>query len=88
MIIRINVAKLIQYFKENWGSPFVLGFMILLMTAAAYLAMGQEAVANDLAVYAYYSLVAGVALQLAAFIRENRGERRQNIGNQKAKNRC
>jgi hypothetical protein len=39
------------------------------------LASGNEAVANEVAVYAYYSLVVGVVLQLAAFIRDERRKR-------------
>jgi hypothetical protein len=39
-------------------------FMILLMAAALFLADGVELVANEIAVYAYYFLVAGVVLQI------------------------
>jgi len=49
--------------------------MLLLMVAAAHLALGLEAKANDLAVYAYYSLVVGVVLQLISFVRCKREER-------------
>ncbi|MCS7385828.1 MAG: hypothetical protein NDF55_03670 [archaeon GB-1867-005] len=78
LIIKIKLSskriyKLdLTYFLENWGAPFIITFMILLITAAAYLALGNELTANKLAEYAYYNLVAGVLLQLAYFIREER----------------
>ena len=57
------------YVRENWGAPFILGFMLLLVVAAACLAVGLEWLANEVAVYAYYALVAGVVLQLACFLK-------------------
>jgi len=62
----------ITYLTQNWGAPFIIAFTTLLITAATYLALGNEATANKLAEYAYYSLVAGVLLQLACLIREER----------------
>jgi hypothetical protein len=59
---------------ENWGVPFVVAFMILLAIAAACLAMNIEVLANDIAVYAYYCLVAGVFLQLVSYVKEGRNE--------------
>jgi len=61
-----------QYLRENWGAPFILAFMVMLMVCAGMLALGNEALANEVAVYAYYSLVVGVVLQLAVFIRDER----------------
>jgi hypothetical protein len=61
-----------QYVRGNWGAPFIIAFMALLIVCAGTLAYGNEALANEVAVYAYYSLVAGVVLQLAAFIRDER----------------
>ena len=63
----------LSYLKENWGAPFIIAFMVMLITCAYLLAYGNEAAANGLAVYAYYSLVIGVVLQLTVFIREKRG---------------
>ena len=67
--MRIRIKKLlfkrvINYFKENLGAPFIIGFMTLLTSAAIYLSLGDEAFAEKLAEYAYYSLVIGVILQL------------------------
>ena len=58
-----------SYLRENWGSPFIVAFMVLLMAAAGWLAAGLEALANEVAVYAYYSLVVGVALQLVCYLK-------------------
>jgi len=62
--IRIPIGRIMNYLKENWGAPFIICFMILLMAAALFLADGVELVANEIAVYAYYFLVAGVVLQI------------------------
>ena len=61
------LAKMKAYFRKNWGTPFILGFMLLLMVAAASLTVGLVFLANEVAVYAYYALVAGVVLQLVCF---------------------
>jgi hypothetical protein len=64
------------YFRENWGAPFILGFMLLLVVAAASLAIGLGFLANEVAIYAYYALVEGVVLQLVCFLKY--GERSGN----------
>jgi heme/copper-type cytochrome/quinol oxidase subunit 4 len=60
------------YVRENWGALFIVGFMLLLMIAAAILSMGLAALADEVAVYAYYALVIGVVLQLACFLKCNK----------------
>jgi heme/copper-type cytochrome/quinol oxidase subunit 4 len=62
------------YVKENWGAPFVVGFMALLMVAAVSLMMDYIVLANEVAVYAYYALVIGVVLQLACFMKYRKRE--------------
>ena len=62
-------SRLRGYLKENWGSPFILAFMVLLTAAAGYLCVGLEETANEIAVYAYYALVIGVALQLVCYLK-------------------
>jgi len=57
------------YFLENWGAPFIVAFMVLLLVAAASLSLGLSGLADEVAVYAYYALVAGVVLQLACFLK-------------------
>ena len=73
--IRLTIKrKHIEYFKTNWGAPFIIAFQALLISAAGYLAIGAEAIANELAVYAYYSLVAGVILQLVSYFKYEKRE--------------
>jgi hypothetical protein len=57
------------YVRENWGAPFILGFMALLIIAAVSLLMGFGVLADEVAVYAYYALVVGFVLQLVCFLK-------------------
>jgi hypothetical protein len=76
MTTRVAVRRFLvwarEYLRENWGAPFVLVFMGLLLTAAVCLVSGLEWWANEVAVYAYYSLVVGVVLQLVCFWKSDR----------------
>jgi hypothetical protein len=62
-------VKVKGYVKENWGAPFIVGFMLLLVVAAVSLSAGWSSLADTVAVYSYYALVAGVFLQLACFMK-------------------
>jgi hypothetical protein len=62
-------VKVKGYVKENWGSPFIVGFMLLLLSAAVSLSAGLSSLADAVAVYAYYALVVGVVLQLVCFLK-------------------
>jgi hypothetical protein len=62
-------VKVKGYVKENWGSPFIVGFMLLLLIAAVSLPAGLSSLADALAIYAFYALVAGVVLQLVCFLK-------------------
>ena len=62
------------YVKSNWGAPFVVGFMVLLMVAAVCLLMDFAVLANEVAVYGYYALVVGVVLQLVCFLKYRKRE--------------
>jgi hypothetical protein len=55
--------------RENWGAPFIITFVIMLMVAVGYLCYGLESIANDIAVYAYYSLIIGVVLQFVCYLK-------------------
>jgi hypothetical protein len=68
--------KLKGHVKENWGSPFIAGFVVLLLTAAVSLSVGLSFWANALAVYAFYALTVGVILQLVCSVkyRKHNGE--------------
>jgi hypothetical protein len=63
-----------KYVKENWSFPFIAGFMVLLFAAAVFLAAGWASLADTTAICAYFSLVAGVLLQLVYFSK-NRKEK-------------
>ena len=52
-LVRQIPAKVKGYVGENWGAPFIIGFMLLLMVAAASLSMGLIALSDEMAVYAY-----------------------------------
>jgi hypothetical protein len=62
-------VKVKRYLRENWGSPFIVAFMLLLLSAAVYLSSGLSSLANAIAIYAYYALVAGVILQFVSFLK-------------------
>lgn len=69
--VRIPIKGLRSYFRENWGAPAIICFMVLLMTAALFLAEGMEEIADAIAVCAYYFLVAGVVLQVVCHVKYN-----------------
>ncbi|MEM2405815.1 MAG: hypothetical protein QXR05_11835, partial [Candidatus Methanomethylicia archaeon] len=77
IIVRIiryfGFLRIKQYFRVNWGAPFIIAFMILLVAAAYYLSLGFEGEANSIAVYAYYMLVLGVVLQLVCYLKYGGG---------------
>ena len=62
-------VKVEGYVKENWGSPFIVGFILLLVSAAVSLSEGLSSLADGIAVYAYYALILGVILQLVCFVK-------------------
>lgn len=57
------------YVRENWGSPFVVGFIFLLLSAATLLSLGISYWAEQIAVYAYYGLIIGVVLQIVCYVK-------------------
>ena len=63
------MVKVKGHVKENWGSPFTVGFMLLLLSAAVSLSAALSSLADATAVYAYYTLVVGVVLQLVCFLK-------------------
>lgn len=71
------MSRIKRYFRENWGAPLIIEFILLLMVAAASLSIGLDFLANEVAVYAYYALVAGVVLQFVCFLKygENSGNK-------------
>ncbi len=67
-----KLKQLKDYFKTNPGTPFILAFMILVLSAAALLITGRPNEADNVADYAFYSLVLGIAVQVGVVIRESR----------------
>jgi heme/copper-type cytochrome/quinol oxidase subunit 4 len=79
-----NLAKEIHtrvkgYVRGNWGAPFVVGFMLLLMIAAASLSMGLATLADEVAVCAFFALVVGVILQLVCYLKYTKGNGEKGI---------
>jgi hypothetical protein len=61
-----------SYFKANPGTPFILAFMVLLVSAATLLITGKTSEADNIANYAFYSLVIGIVVQVGVVVREGR----------------
>lgn len=66
-------ARVREYLSKNWGAPFVAAFMALLAVSAAELSLGLADEANTAAVYGFYSLVVGVVLQIASYVKFGEG---------------
>jgi hypothetical protein len=65
-------AKVKSYVRVNWGAPFILGFMVLLIVAADSLSMGLADTADEVSTYAFCALVVGVVFQLVCFLKYSR----------------
>ena len=70
------LLKVKGYVMENWGSPFIIGFIVLLIVAVGSCAAfgfpdGADiySLPDTLAICAYCALVGGVSLQLVRFLR-------------------
>ena len=62
-------VKVEGHVKKNWGSPFIVGFILLFVGAAVSLSEGLSSLADGIAIYAYYALIVGVILQLVCFVK-------------------
>jgi hypothetical protein len=63
------INKVKGYVRENWGSPFIVAFMLLLVSTAVSLSIGWSYLADSTAVYAFCALAVGVILQLVCFLK-------------------
>ena len=50
--------------KASWGYSFIIGFLILLLTAATLSAINLKTLAEAVANVAFFSLAIGVMLQI------------------------
>ncbi len=73
-------VRIKSYIRENWGAPFILGFMFLLIAAAFSLSVGLTVLGDEAAINAYYILVVGVVLQLVCFLKYNKNNGEKNNG--------
>ena len=67
------MTRIVRYFRQNPGAIFVILFQLLLLSCVTLLIWGYSTLANKLAIYAYYSLVVGVAIQSVSFLRHREG---------------
>jgi len=67
-----------EFVRENWGAPFIVAFMGLLVVAAASLSMSLIDLANGVAIAGYYALVVGVILQIVCFMKHNKRNGKKN----------
>jgi hypothetical protein len=70
---------LARYLRTNWGAPFVVAFIVLLVASAGLLSAGRSGTANNVAVYAFYALVLGVVLQVASYVTFGESEPEESV---------
>ena len=70
----INMVKMQT--RQNWGFPFIVGFIALLLMTAVSLFEGFSFWANAFADSAFLVLIIGVLLQIVCFVkyRKSNGE--------------
>ncbi|MGC8558407.1 MAG: hypothetical protein ACP5NC_05375 [Nitrososphaeria archaeon] len=52
-----------SYLRENMGAPFIIAFVVLLLSAAIMFSLNDAYWANLLSEYAYFAILIGVILQ-------------------------
>jgi|GEM_PF-875235 len=63
------LLKLKGHIKANWSLPFLFVFVVPLAGVAVFLSAGLFYLSVTLVIYAFYALVAGVALQFLSFLK-------------------
>jgi hypothetical protein len=66
--------KLKCYVRLNWGAPFIIAFMVLLVSAAFSVLFGISSLTDILAVNGFYTLTVGVIMQLFCILRYKKNE--------------
>jgi ABC-type enterobactin transport system permease subunit len=74
------LAHVKVYVRENWGSPFIVGFMMFMVIAAAFLLMNLSVLADEMATLAYFALVAGVIGQFFCYLKSNKRNSEKDNG--------
>ncbi len=72
------ISTIKGFFIKNLDVAFIIGFQALLFTCAGFLIQGNSALANEIAMYAYFLLVTGVILQAVSFVKD-KGKREGEI---------
>lgn len=62
-------SRIKEHVRQNWRAPFIPAFIALLIVAAVSLTIGLFSLADNIAEYAFYALVAGIILQLVCFLK-------------------
>jgi hypothetical protein len=62
-------VKLSGIVRLNWGAPFIIAFMVLLLGAVVSLIIGISSFADTLATGAFYALAIGIVLQVFCFVK-------------------
>ncbi len=65
-----HFPRLSKYVYRGPGTPYICGFIVILLFCALLLLMGLEPVANQLAIIGYYLLVVGVVKEFWAFVKQ------------------
>jgi len=68
------LARARQFFRRNPGAIPIVGFQILLLASAGLLVASLSDLAEGVAVAAYFTLLAGVVLQLVFSVRSRNGQ--------------
>jgi hypothetical protein len=56
--------RVVGYLNENWGALLVAAALILLLYVQQDVAADNTTFANEVSIYAYFALVAGIVLQM------------------------
>jgi hypothetical protein len=64
-----TVVKIKDSIRGNLGSPFIVVFILLLISTAVFLSAGLSYLADSTVSFAFYALVVGVILQLVSFFK-------------------
>lgn len=78
--IKKYLLKIVNYFRCNHNSLFIVGFQIFFLVSAVLLSVGNSFWAESVAIFAYFSLAIGIILQLISFIRNKEIEVEENDG--------